>query len=80
VSEHDALAAMRAKHPGWIWNRSDNHAIIGVPGSLEGFKTVVEPGNCFSPGPGSYCVSTWIYDRDRAVLHAPEAMPLASLS
>jgi hypothetical protein len=75
--EHDAMARMRAAHPDWIWNRSDTHAFVAVPGSHESFKTVVEPGNSLSPGPGTYGVSTWLRVGD--VLHAPEEMPLEDL-
>jgi len=75
--EHTKLAAMRGTHPDWIWNRSDTHAFVAVPGSHESFKTPVEPGNSFSPGPGSYGVSTWVYVDGK--LHAPEEMPLADL-
>lgn len=75
--EHAHMNRMQAKHPDWIWNRSDTHVILGVPGSHEGFKTPVEPGNSFSPGVGSYGVSTWIFADGR--LHAPELMPLSEL-
>ncbi len=80
VSEHEQLAAQREKHPDWIWNRSDNHVILGVPGTLDGLKTVVEPGNCFSPGPGTFGVSAWLYDPADRRLYAPETMPLEAFS
>ncbi|MGE5557345.1 MAG: hypothetical protein ACM3WV_01895 [Bacillota bacterium] len=72
--EHADLTAMKAKHPDWIWNRSDTHVILGVPGSIEAFKTPVEPGNSFSPGPGTYAVSSWVYTDGQ--LHTPEEKPL----
>ena len=75
--EQTKLAQMRAAHPDWIWNRSDTHAFVAVPGSHESFKTPVEPGNSFSPGPGTYGVSTWVYVDGR--LHAPEEKPLSDL-
>ena len=75
--EQTKLAQMRAAHPDWIWNRSDTHTFVAVPGSHESFKTPVEPGNSFSPGPGTYGVSTWIFVDGR--LHAPEEKPLAEL-
>ena len=77
--EHEQLAARRARHPEWIWPRSDTHVFLGVPGSLEGLKTVVEPGNSFSPGPSSYGVSTWVFHRGDRALYAPERMDLAAL-
>lgn len=76
--EHSNMRRMRAQHPDWIWNRSDAHVILGVPGSHEGFKTPVEPGNTFSPGVGTYGVSTWVFVDGQ--LHTPEAKPLAELS
>lgn len=76
--EHTRLAAMRAAHPDWIWNRSDTHTFVAVPGSHESFKTPVEPGNSFSPGPGSYGVSTWVHVDGK--LHAPEEKALAELA
>jgi hypothetical protein len=75
--EHGNMQRMRQQHPDWIWNRSDTHVILGVPSSQEAFKTPVEPGNSFSPGIGSYGVSTWIFTRGQ--LHAPEEKPLAEL-
>ncbi|MGC8833276.1 MAG: hypothetical protein ACP5R4_04405 [Armatimonadota bacterium] len=65
---------MKARHPGWIWPRGDTHIVIGVPQSLDAFKTFVEPGGSFSPGVRSFGVSLWIYDRAGGKLHAPEAM------
>ncbi|MEP6606805.1 MAG: hypothetical protein ABJA60_11915, partial [Nitrosospira sp.] len=75
--EHSNMRRMREQHPDWVWNRSDAHILLGVPGSHEGFKTPVEPGNSFSPGVGSYGVSTWVYVD--GVLHTPEEKPLADL-
>ncbi|MCC6444843.1 MAG: hypothetical protein IT210_15470 [Armatimonadetes bacterium] len=68
---------MRLRHPDWIWNRSDIHAFVTVPGSHESFKTVVEPGNSFSPGPGTYGVATWVFAEGR--FYAPEEMLLEDL-
>lgn len=76
--EHSLMAEMRNRHPDWIWNRSDSHIILGVPGSHEAFKTPVEPGNCLSPGVRSYGVSTWVYVG--GTLHAPEEKPLSELA
>jgi hypothetical protein len=76
--EHSQIAAMRQQHPDWIWNRSDTHVILGVPRSHEGFKTPVEPGNSFSPGIGTYGVSTWVFVNNQ--LHAPENKPLDELT
>ena len=49
-----------------------------MPSSHEGFKTPVEPGNSFSPGVGTYGVSTWVYVANQ--LYAPEEMRLADLN
>ncbi|REE91586.1 hypothetical protein A8990_10494 [Paenibacillus taihuensis] len=76
--EHLAMIEMRKKHPHWIWNRSDTHVILGVPTSHEGYKTVAEPGNSFSPGHRTFGVSPWIYAEGR--LHTPEELPLNRLS
>lgn len=75
--EYEKMKEVRKKHPDWIWNRADTHVILGVPGSLEAYKTPVEPGNSFSPGPGTYGVSTWVYTKDK--LHAPEEKALEEL-
>ena len=56
--EHALMADMRRRHADWVWNRSDTHVFLGLPRSHETFKTPVEPGNSFSPGPGTYGVST----------------------
>lgn len=74
---HDGLLQMKERHPDWIWNRSDNHVILGEPESPEAFKTIVEPGNSFSPGFRSYGVSVWARVDGRA--WAPEAMRLEDL-
>ena len=75
--EHANLLAMKEKHPDWIWNRSDTHILLGVPGTVDAFKTPVEPGNSFSPGPGTYGVSTWVSENGR--LYAPETMDISEL-
>lgn len=75
--EHSNMQRMREKHPDWVWNRSDRHVILGVPQSHEGYKTPVEPGNSFSPGAGSYGVSTWVHTG--GTLHTPEEKPLEAL-
>ncbi len=77
--EHQQLAGMRAKHPKWIWHRSDAHVMLGVPRSHEGLKTVVEPGNSFSPGAGTFGVSTWVFGHQARRLYAPEQMALDEL-
>ena len=74
---HLGMAEMRKKHPDWIWNRSDVHVILGVPTSEEGMKTIVEPGNSFSPGHRTYGVSSWL--RVDGQLHAPEGKPIEQL-
>ena len=51
---------------------------LGVPGSPDAFKTVVEPGNSFSPGFSSYGVSTWVSLHGQ--LYAPEELDAACLS
>lgn len=71
---------MKSKHTDWIWPRSDSHMVLGVPGSMECYKTWVEPGNSFSPGIASFGVSIWIRDRETGKLFIPETMPLESLS
>jgi hypothetical protein len=75
--DHDGLVAQKATHPDWIWNRSDTHVILGVPESPESFKTIVEPGNSFSPGFRSYSVSTWVTVDGR--VFAPEELDLTEL-
>ena len=77
IYEHEKLKSMQHKHPDWIWNRGDTHVILGQPGSLEAFKTPVDPGNSFSPGPGTYGVSSWIFTNDK--LHAPEEKDISEL-
>ncbi len=54
------MGPMREKHPDWIWNRSDTHMFLKIPEANDTFATIVEAGNSFSPGPGTYGVSTWI--------------------
>ena len=75
--EHSNMRRMREQHPEWVWNRSDAHVLLGVPGSHEGFKTPVEPGNTFSPGVGTYGVSTWVYVDGQ--LYTPEEQPLSAI-
>ncbi len=75
---HDTMAEMRTRHPEWIWNRSDTHTFLAPPGSHESFKTIVEPGNSFSPGPETYGVSTWVFSEGE--LHAPEHLPIDDLT
>jgi len=71
------MAPMRAKHPGWIWNRSDSHMFLAPPEHHDAFTTVVEPGNSFSPGPGTYGVSAWL--KVDGTLYAPEQTPQSAM-
>lgn len=77
IYEHEKMKEVKERHPDWIWNRGDTHVILGMPGSPEAFKTPVEPGNSFSPGPGTYGVSSWVYVEGK--LHAPEEKDLREL-
>jgi len=67
---------MKERHPDWVWPRSDSHMVLGIPGSMECYKTWVEPGNSFSPGVCSFGVSIWIRDEADQALYTPETMPL----
>lgn len=78
IYEHEKMQQLKELHPEWIWNRGDTHVILGVPSSLEAFKTPVEPGNSFSPGPGTYGVSSWVFVNGK--LHAPEEKELSELN
>lgn len=68
------MQAMREKHPQWIWNRSDTHVFLKIPEAHDAYTTIVEPGNSYSPGPGTYGVSTWV--QTNGTLYATERMPL----
>lgn len=70
---------MKRRHPDWIWPRSDTHMVVGLPGSMECYKTWVEPGNSFSPGIASFGVSVWIYDHTEGMWYIPEKMHLDTL-
>lgn len=73
--EHEKMKDVKEQHPDWIWNRADTHVILGTPGCLEAYKIPVEPGNSFSPGVGTYGVSSWIFVNEK--LHAPEEKELS---
>ena len=75
--EHPNMEKMRQLHPEWIWNRSDTHIFLSPPEAPEAFKTPVEPGNAFAPGPMTFGISTWVYSDGR--LYAPEQMLLDEL-
>ncbi|MCL1910249.1 MAG: hypothetical protein FWG05_04870, partial [Kiritimatiellaeota bacterium] len=77
MSAHDEMARMKTAHPDWIWNHGDTHVFIAPPHSLDAFKTPVEPGNSFSPGPCTFGVSTWIFTDGK--LHSPERMKAEDL-
>jgi hypothetical protein len=64
----------KAKNPDWVWPRSDSHMVLGIPGSMECYKTWVEPGNSFSPGIASFGVSVWVKDEKTGKLYVPETM------
>jgi hypothetical protein len=67
---------MKRKNKDWIWPRSDTHVVLGIPGSMECYKTWIEPGNSFSPGIASFGVSLWIKNNTTGELCIPETMPL----
>ena len=59
MASYDFLE-MKQRHPDWIWPRSDTHMVVGLPGTMECYKTWVEPGNSLSPGIASFGISIWI--------------------
>lgn len=73
MASYDFLE-MKQRHPDWIWPRSDTHMVVGLPGTMECYKTWVEPGNSLSPGIASFGISIWIYDHANAAWYIPEKM------
>lgn len=63
------------EHPDWIWPRSDAHTVISPLGTIDNWKTYIEPGGSFSPGFDSYGVSFLIYD-SAGEYYAPELVQL----
>ncbi|ACZ42892.1 hypothetical protein Tter_1988 [Thermobaculum terrenum ATCC BAA-798] len=77
----DTLSALGA-HPQWLPPRSDCRVFLGRPGAPEATKTVVEPGNSFSPGMYTFGVTWWLRlhtGSSGATFFAPERAPLEKL-
>jgi hypothetical protein len=66
--EHAKMKAMRDKHPEWIWNRSDTHVILGVPGTLDAFKTRSSRATAFRPA--GHIRRVRLGERGRPIAHA----------
>jgi hypothetical protein len=63
----------------WVMPANTSHILLAEPGSPELDKTFVEPDGSFSPGVGSYGITTWLYNIQDNRLFAPEEMPQESI-
>ena len=69
------LSAMRHR-PTDPWPRGSSHAVLGRLGSTEMEKAYLEPGGSFSPSPGTFGVSFWVFDRSDALIATSDDIPL----
>ncbi len=79
MASTDTFEALK-EHPDWILPRSDVRVFLGEPGAPEATKTVVEPGNSFSPGMYTFGVTWWLrVHGSETRFFAPETAPLEVL-
>lgn len=72
---NDVLKQMTLR-PHDIWTIHDSHAILALPGSLEGDKAYIEPGGSFSPKPGSFGLSIWLNDQQKRLVTSSDTVTL----
>ena len=72
------IDAMQAR-PDFPWLRGEGHVPMGVPGRPVEQKAWLEPGGNFSPAPGSFGVSLWIFDADGRRIASSDAIPFPDI-
>ncbi|RFZ90593.1 hypothetical protein D0C36_16625 [Mucilaginibacter conchicola] len=68
INQRQITLLEQAKRPQDPWPRGDGHILIAEPGSPLAQKGYEEPGGSFSPGPGSFGVSIWVYDKNKKLI------------
>lgn len=64
----------------WVLPANKTHILLGTPGLFDWHKTFVEPDGSFSPGVGTFGITSWLYDRKTSKFYAPEEFLLNNLS
>lgn len=76
VSPRQDVLNHRELRPNDPWSIYDSHAILAIPGSLDGDKSYIEPGGSFSPKVGSFGLSIWLSNSQHKLVATSDTMPL----
>ncbi|MBL4678828.1 MAG: hypothetical protein JKY70_21945 [Mucilaginibacter sp.] len=76
INQRQITLLEQAKRPQDPWPRGDGHILIAEPGSPLTQKGYEEPGGSFSPGPGSFGVSIWVYDKNQKLIATSDDIPI----
>lgn len=68
INQRQITLLARMKRPADLWPRGDGHIVLGEPGTPLTQKGYYEPGGSFSPSPGSFGVSIWVYDKEKKIV------------
>ena len=79
INQRQIVLLEKMKRPGDMWPRGDGHIVIGEPGSPLNQKGYYEPGGSFSPSPGSFGLSVWVYNRSAELLATSDNIPLEKI-
>lgn len=76
INQRQIVLLEKARRTADPWPRGDGHVVLGEPGSPLSQKAYYEPGGSFSPSPGSFGLSIWIYDGKGDLLVTSDDIPL----
>ena len=79
INQRQITLLSKQKRPNDFWPRSDGHVVLGEPGSPLLQKGYYEPGGSFSPCPGSFGLSIWVYDPSMNIVTTSDSIPLSKI-
>ncbi len=79
INQRQIVLLEKIKRPDDLWPRGDGHVVLGEPGSPLSQKGYYEPGGSFSPSPGSFGLSIWVYDRAMNIIATSDNIPMDNI-
>lgn len=80
INQRQITLLAKMKRPTDLWPRGDGHVVLGEPGFPLAQKGYYEPGGSFSPSPGSFGVSLWVYDKGGNIVATSDNIPIEKIS
>jgi hypothetical protein len=80
INQRQITLLEKARRPADPWPRGDGHIVLGEPGSPLAQKGYYEPGGSFSPSPGSFGLSIWVYDTGNRLISTSDDIALDKIT